>query len=65
MSFYLGIQKTKNKTSWEKINTLCTYTDHVHAMTQVTQSPGLALFTSSNRNMANKMNFLSYANSTT
>lgn len=39
MSFYLGIQKTKNKTSWEKINTLCTYTDHLHAMTQVTQSP--------------------------
>lgn len=43
MSFYLGIQKTKNTTSWEKINTLCTYTDHVHAMTQVTQSPGQAL----------------------
>lgn len=65
MSFYLGIQKTKNKTSWEKINTLCTYTDHLHAMTQVTQSPDQALCTSSNRNMANKMNFLSYANSTT
>lgn len=67
MSFYLGIQKTKNKTSWEKINTLCTcmhWSPTCHDPSYTKPRPSL-MYTSSNRNMANKMNFLSYANSTT